>query len=506
MTGKVMGALVGAAALVAAAGDAAAQKSQDTLRVAFRQIFASTDAYFNNNREAQVYSKLVWDTLIERDPVTFEYKPLLATSWTWVNDTTLDLELRRGVKFHDGTDFEADDVVYTFNYVAKPESKATIQRNVSWIREVEKLDAYKVRIHLKEPFPPAIDFLALVFPVYPKEYYEKVGPTGMSAAPVGTGPYRSTRIVNGERYELERNDAYFADGPKGKPKVGKIVIRMIPDETTQIAELLGGGLDWIWNLGADQTERIGRMSNFRGVQAETMRITYVSFDAAGRSGFEPLKNLKVRQAIAHAINREAMVQHLVRGDARVVHAPCNPVVFGCDESKAVRYAYDPQKAKQLLAEAGFANGFAVDFYGVRSREWSEAIVNDLRAVGITARLNQVPALTLVDKTRKGETPMFFWDWAGFSINDASATISNFFKGSGDDFARDKEIMGWLEIADAVTDPAVRKENYGKAIAKVTAEAYWLPGFTVVTNYAHSAALDFTAFKDEFPRFYLYGWK
>ena len=176
-----------------------------------------------------IIGQQVWDTLIYRDPKTNEYKPELATSWTWVNDKTLELELRRGVKFHNGEEFDADDVVYTLNFVSKPESRVVTQQNVDWIERAEKLDKYKVRIVTKRPFPAAIEYLAGPVVIYPHEYYAKVGPQGMNEHPVGSGPYRVVEHAVGKFIRLERNADYFRDSPKPQPKVDKIEIRFIPD-------------------------------------------------------------------------------------------------------------------------------------------------------------------------------------------------------------------------------------------------------------------------------------
>lgn len=145
-----------AAALFACAGLAAqpalAGKKDDTLRMAYDQAPESVDPYFNNVRIGVIIAANVWDTLLYRDPVTNEYKGQLAKSWKQIDDKTMEFELREGVKFHNGEEFDADSVVYTLNYVADPKNKAVTQQNVSWIDKVEKIDKYKVRLTTKEPF------------------------------------------------------------------------------------------------------------------------------------------------------------------------------------------------------------------------------------------------------------------------------------------------------------------------------------------------------------------
>src|SRR5262249_6954765 len=158
--------------------------------------------------------------------------------------------------FHNGAAFDADDVVYTFNLVSNPDSKVFTPSNVNWIESAEKLDPYKVRIHLKRPFPAALEYLALVTPIYPHDYRAQVGPEGMGKAPVGSGPYKIVRVDGVREIDMVRNDDYFAESPKGKARIGKLVIRAVPDEVTEMAELLAGNADWIWNFNSDQFDRI----------------------------------------------------------------------------------------------------------------------------------------------------------------------------------------------------------------------------------------------------------
>jgi len=180
--------------LVSAIGFAAtahAGKSTDTLVFASDSEPDNISQYHNNLREGTLIGTLVWDGLVYRDPDTGEYLPSLASGWKMVDDSTIDFDIREGVKFHDGSALTADDVVYTLNLVTKPESKIITLQTVSWIQGAEKLGDYKVRLHMKAPFPHALEYLATAVPIYPKAYIEKVGLDGFAAKPIGTGPYIS---------------------------------------------------------------------------------------------------------------------------------------------------------------------------------------------------------------------------------------------------------------------------------------------------------------------------
>jgi len=498
--------LGGIAAVFLASIPAQAGKSNDTLNIALSKAIENYDQYFNTAREGIVFARQVWDTLLDRDPRSGEYKPLLAKSFRWIDPLTLEFQLREDVVFHDGARFGADDVVYTLNFVSDPANKVLTQENVSWIKTVEKTGPYAVLIHLKAPFPAALEYLAGPLPIYPHEYYARVGPQGMSRQPVGTGPYKVTAAEPGKSFTLVKNEAYFKESPKGQPRIGKIVERTIPEVPTQVAEILTGQMDWLWTVPADQAEKLRQMPNLTVKSAETMRIGYIGFDAAGRAGDTPMKNRKVREAIAHAVDREAMVKNLVRGESHVVDAACFRSQFGCTEDGVKRYDYDPALAKKLLAEAGYPDGFDIDIYGYRERPWVEAIIGYLRAVGIRAKLNYLEYAALRDKNWAGATPLFYMTWGSNSVNDVSAIIGNFFKGSPDDFARDDTLRKLIETGDTSVDPEVRKTNYKQALQRIADEVYWAPMFSYVSNYAFASDLEFTPDADEVPRFYGAHWK
>ena len=176
-----------AAGLACGAMPAMAQKSADTLRFTSRNAIPNVDFYYNSLREGYVVQIHAQDGLVYRDPDTFQIKPLLATSWKPVDDTTIDFELRQGVTFQNGDKFSADDVVYTLNGLLNDKDLA-VPSNYLFLAGAEKLDDYHVRVKLKRVFPAAIQYIAMVLPIYPKAYREKVGAEGFSKAPIGAGP------------------------------------------------------------------------------------------------------------------------------------------------------------------------------------------------------------------------------------------------------------------------------------------------------------------------------
>jgi peptide/nickel transport system substrate-binding protein len=498
-----------ATASTAIARPALAQKSADTLRIEFVDAVPNVDMYYNSQRTGLILAHQAWDMLVHRDPATFEIKPSLATEWRFAEDNSLDLTIRQGVKFHDGSPFSAEDVVYTLNMAADPASKVATPSNYAWIDKAEKTGDFGVRVKMKKPTPAALEYLAMVTPIHPKAYREKVGPEGFAAKPVGAGPYKIVKNEQGKEVILERFEDYWKDSPKGRPAIKRLHVRFVPDLSTEVTELLARQTDWIWNINPDQMGQINKMPYLQAVQQESMRIGYVSIDAAGRSGAgNPLTKQKVRQAIWHAINRQEMADKLVQGGSRVPIAPCFPSQFGCDANAAVKYDYDPKKAKALLAEAGYPDGFETELLTyVQPTSWSAALQNYLAAVGIRAKINQMQVAPAIDKAHRGEAPLYHGSWGSYSINDVSAIFPVMYgAGALDNYARDPEVEKLVADGGAANDKEARQKAYSAAVKIITEQAYWLPLFTYVNAYAFSKELDFKTYPDELPRFYLAKWK
>ncbi|SMX27909.1 Glutathione-binding protein GsiB precursor [Pelagimonas phthalicica] len=494
-----------AIALSAGAMSAQADKADDTLRLAFTKELETVDIYFNSAREGILLARAIWDGLLYRDPVTGEYKGNLATEWKWIDDVTLELKLREGVTFHNGEPFNADDVVYTVNYVANPDNGIVVQRNVSWMDRAEKVDDYTVRIILDAPFPPAEEFLAGPVVMYPNEYYAEVGPAGMALNPIGTGPYKVSSVDPGLHYELEAFDGYHGD-PRNAASIGKIDIRTIPDFNTQIAEFFNGQLDFLWNVPADQAEKLDAMGKYQVENAEAIRIGFISMDASGRADADgPMTNPLVRKAVAHAIDRQAIVDALVKGSSEVVHSACAKIQFACEQDVA-QYEYNPEKAKALLAEAGYPDGFEIDFHAYRNRPYAEAMMGFLDEVGIKTNLVYLKYSALRDARSKGEVPFTFQTWGSYSLADASAIVGEHFTGGMLDDAKDAEVTAWVNEADSTTDKDKRIGLYSKALKKIADEAYWLPLWSYNVNYVMSQEVSYAPTNDEIVRFFDFSWK
>ena len=502
--------LAAMAALLLLGQPARADKANDTLTWTTGRELAFSLPYFVTSREQLIIESLSHDTLVYRTPKSGTYEPLLATSWRWVDDLTLELKLRKDVVFQNGAPFSADDVVYTLKYVSAPDAGVVTRANVAWIKDVEKVDDDTVRIHTDGPFPAALEFLAGPDPIFPKGLFDGIAkdaaghPNYASVKPIGTGPYTITDEKPGQSVTLTRNDRYFG-GIKGRPAIKTIVFRTIPDPQTQMTELMAGDVDWMWELSKDEADRLRELDAVNVVSAPTMRINFLQFDAAGKSGDTPLKDLKVRQAIAHAVDRSAIAKALVGDTAQVLDTACYPTQFGCVQD-VTKYPYDLAAARRLMAESSHPKGFDVDLIAYRDRDVVEAVAADLAKIGVRANIRYMQYKAMVDLIWGNKAAMVDSTWGSSSMNDVSAITSNFFRGGRDDYCMDQGIASDLARGDTSIDPEVRKAAYKQALTAIADKVCWLPMFAYALDYAFSKDLNFTPTADEIPQFYRASWK
>jgi peptide/nickel transport system substrate-binding protein len=515
MTNRSMAAaLTIAATLGLGAGAAQAGKAEDTLVFASASEVDTVDLYYQNLREVVIIAQQMCDTLMYRDPVKGEYKPLLSTGYRWIDDKTLEFKLRKGLKFSNGKELTAADVAYTYNHARQPDSGVVTRLLVDWIENVEAPSADTVIFKAKAPTPAAIEYFSGITPIYPEGHYDKAPTVNTggkprrdwgAVQPVCIGPYNLKEFKSGSSLTLVKNDAYFADSPKGKPAIGTLIYKTIPDTDTQLAELVTGGLDWIWGVPSENAKQLAAMPNVTVKAAPTTRMSFLSLDAVGRSGDNPMKDIRVRRAMFHAIDRAAISRDLVGDGSEVLRFMCDSRQFGCD-TKTEEYAYDPAKAKALLKEAGHPDGFTIPIYAYRDRPYTEAVMNYLRAVGIKTDLRYLQWRALRPILQEGKAEVAHLSWGSQGVLDASASVSNYFKFSIDDYARDEQVRDWLQAADTTVDPEKRKELYGKALARINEQAYMVPLFSYGRTYAFNAELDLPVTPDELAHFYLARWK
>ena len=476
MRAKFIAAIAASTAIVAAAGPAAAQKSADTLRVGFYDPISVVDIAFDPKGETAFTARAVYDTLISFNEGTGKFEPSLAKSWKRINPTTIEFTLRDDVKFHDGSPFDADDVVYSINWLADPKVKFRIKSRFLWIKNAEKVDKYTVRVISKRPAAVALARLAISVPIMPSDAHGAIkNKIDFGKKPIGTGPYRVTMVDSTKGIRFVRNDN-FKHGSKANPPgtIKNIHIFPIPDVQTQVAQMITGGLDMMHNVPKDQTDALAADPRISVTISNSLLFRYIYFDSIGRSGNKALTDVRVRRALMHAIDRDAIRKNIFASGSVSMDAMCFEIQIGCAVGSKPP-GYDPDKAKKLLAEAGHAKGLKLEITTLTtSRRVAEAIAGYFRAVGVNASLKSVTFGAYRKLQRGGKLQALVHQWSSGGVPDVDATISFYFGSKARDYWNDKEIAGYRKQGGSTFDIAKRAAIYRKAFDRINEQGYMMP--------------------------------
>src|SRR6059036_2806744 len=387
-----------------------AQTKDDTIVYGLQSDVQTWDPPNSVLRESIIMGYNVFDHLAARDLKTGKVGPSLAVSWKNIDDSTWEVKLRKGVKFHDGTPFGAKDVKATFDRVLNPENKLTARGNHAKIKSVEVVDDLTARFKTDGPYPLFVERLTAQVMQSEKVIKEK-GHEWMQENPVGTGPYKLVKWSKKQEHLLVRNEDYW--GPK--PAYKYVRVRIIPEQATQIAELISGGVDIIKAVPPDQMDVINKSGAARTATSPILRTAFLQLDQAARSGANPFTDKRVRIAANLAADQDAIIKHVLNGLGDRVATTINPMAFGYDPTLKP-YRQDVAAAKKLLVEAGYPNGFEVGFQQGAAivepavQQTSEAIAADLAKVGVRTRRRYVGEIgPYVNLVRDGKAePMFEW--------------------------------------------------------------------------------------------------
>jgi peptide/nickel transport system substrate-binding protein len=489
-----------------AAGSAFAQQAQNALTWGFNSEIETLDPYVTAKRTSQLVIRNMLENLVVREPASGTARPALATAWKWIDPVTLEFTLRRGVSFHDGSPFSADDVVYTVDYVKNPETKTSFGKaDYGFIKKAEKVDDYTVRLLLEAPTPSAVDQLSQVLFILPKATHQKLGARAFASAPVGTGPMKIEKFEAGRSTIMVKNDKYYA-ADWGKPRLERITVLTIADPQTASAELSAGKVDFLWNIQPDQMAQLKQASNVTTVSGGSVAVSFLSLDAEGRSGANPLQDKNVRLAISHAIDRQAIAK-VLRGEAsEVIHSPCNPRQFGCAQD-VTKYEYNVAKAKEYMAKSSGPKTFELKIAAFTdSGPVAEAIAGDLRQIGIDAKLDFRETSSWIKDLFGGKLTASVVPWPSNGIYDVVAINPLFFTGDQGDYSLDPVVMESFKKANALNDADERLKLYRTGYQKIASEAYVVPLMSGVTHYAFRKGFDLTVPVDGYPIMYMAGWK
>ncbi len=437
----------------------------------------------------------VYEGLVKFDKDTTNPVPALAKSWTTSDDgKEWTFKLQEGVKFHDGTDFNAEAVVKNFDYwgnTKNPQHDGKIKAGQTFeyyegqfggfdensiIEKVEAVDPTTVKFTLRQPQGPFLNNLAMfVFVFASPTALEKYG-TDTCKNPVGTGPYKFVEWKPNEQVTLDANADYWDKA--NAPKMKRVIVRNIPNNSARLLALAAGEINALEGMEPRDVAAIKNDPRFKLLLRPTNTTGYLAFNYNVKEFNDP----KVRQAFAQAINKQAIVDALYGGTGLVAKEFQPPSLWGYNPN-IEDWKYDTEAAKKLLADAGFANGLSeVTFNGKKvplemwympvsrpyypnPKDIGTAMAADLAKAGINVSLQTVDWATYLDRRAKGELPLYMLGWTGDN-GDPDNFVCYFFCMSADDkplsregFVNDKKLSDLLKKAAATTDQAERTKMY-----------------------------------------------
>ena len=392
-----------------------------TLRVAVDRDVENLDPNFAKQIIAETFSQAVFDSLI-----TFSYEgdfiPLLASEFAFTSDTTLEFWLREGITFHNGETFDARSVTTSVARMQDEDEGSHLIRNFASIVEVEVVDDYHVIMHLSGPDAQLLHALTRL-PMVPPDHYAAVGQAEFAQNPIGSGPFKFVEYVIDSHTIFEANPDYWDGSPKGKPLVAEVIMRVIPEPTTRVAELVSGGVDLIAAVPLDQRPVVtdagmtnisyadGRVAVAR-INSSNIGLSAEAAEGESARGFEALTDVRVRQALNYAVDRQTIIDALLGGTATPLGQPFVPGGFGYNPNNEA-YPYDPDRARELLAEAGYGDGLNIKLTAQNTilSDVLTALVDYFADVGVTAELEVIePGLGNQRLLAGDYDPLFMSTW------------------------------------------------------------------------------------------------
>jgi peptide/nickel transport system substrate-binding protein len=502
--------LGGLLAVIFALGAEAAE-----LRIGLSADVTTFDPHFvaaQPNLNAQHH---VFDALVNIDE---RGRPVAGLAeWRTIDPVTWEFKLRKGVKFHDGTELTTEDVVFSLerplNITGSPGGYATYVRPIV---AKEIIDRYTLRLKTAAPYGGIAQDLSEVLIVSKKAAAGATGDdfdTGKAA--VGTGPYKLARFARGDRIELVRHDGYWG----GRLPWDKVTLRILPSDPVRTAALLSGELDAIENVPTADLARLRRNPAFQLAQTTSWRTIFLHLDqdrdqppgvsAKGGKplGKNPFKDIRVRRAMSKAINRQAIADRVMEGLAMPAANVVSPSVIGHDPAVKPE-PYDPDGAKKLLAEAGYPDGFAITLATPNNRyvndeQVAQAVAQMLSRIGITTKVEAMPLSAYFGKARNREFGVALLGWGSLAADLALRSLAgtpNPEKGYGTwNWARysNPELDKLIQQSLATVDPGKRETAARGASALAAREVVFIPLHYQVVTWAMKKSVTYAARTDEY---------
>ena len=479
-----------AATMVVLAAPAMAQKSKDTVRLAINDPFSNVSSYCIPAVEVSNFSRRIYSTLIGFDEHKQKFVPILAKSWKRINKTTLELELRDDIKFHNGNKFDADDVITTFAFLQDPKVKIRYKSRYKWLKRIDKISPYKIRLIAARPTATDLSQLAYRIQIQDAESYKSLdNPCDYGRkTPYGTGAFKVVSIDRNKGILVERFEGDTGNNAYLNAPIKRVHGIPIPDRQTQEAELRTGGIDIIQNVPADTARNLKGVPGIDITTHSTGAFIYIVMDSKGRTANKAMQDKRVRRAIIMALDRDTIIKHIVpggdTGHSKKMMGFCFDYMAGCKYSVDPP-KYDPEGAKKLLAEAGYPNGFDLEYTVFNPiKTVGEAIAGELRKIGIRTRVKPVTIGVFYKTWVGGKTEMVSVNYPAFTFPDAGNLLDTFFGGPRDYTGSDVVHQAMKEGA-AEFDPKKRAAIYERAFNDLNRNSHSLAFSSLSTVFAHS---------------------
>ncbi|MFD1414300.1 ABC transporter substrate-binding protein [Oceanobacillus jeddahense] len=409
----------------------------------------------------------MFDTLVGIDNNN-NLTPSLALEWESINDTTWEFQLREDVVFHNGEEFNAETVKYSIDRLLDPETQSPIVE-LNNVDSVEIVDDYTVQIHTDGPDPILPNKLTLFGGVIvPKQYIEENGEEHFAENPIGTGPFKFVSWQKDSAVNMEANDDYW----DGEPDIKELIFRTIPDESNLASALQTGEIDIATNLSPDLVTQIEGESEIEIMAEEGIRTFFISLDTTDPDS--PLAKKEVRQALNYAVDVDLLIDSVLGGHANRVATILPEQNFGHDPS-IQPYESDKDKAKELLAEAGYEDGISIELEASNlDSDIVQVLASQLSEVGVDVTINLMDAQTFISNIQAEKAaPMYFQGNTGWTL-DGMSNFQSYVKS-------DRRYNRWenekadelVDIIEQTIEPEERQEAFSEAQELLKEEAPFL---------------------------------
>lgn len=415
--------------------------------------------------------------------------PHLAESVEQVDESTVRFTIREGVTFHNGDPLTVDDVVFTLERISNPDQGSDLYRYANTVTSVEAIDDRVVEVTLSEPDVTFITRMTLV-PIVPRAVVEELGDAEFDANPMGTGPYRFVSWERGDRVTLEAYEDYWGD----PAAIQTLVFRGIPEDATRMAEVQTGAAGLVTNVPTHLVPELESSDNTVVQDVNSLRTMFCILNTHKA----PFDNVLVRQAANYAVDKELIAVGLMDGYATPTTQPFGPEVFGYNPEAEGSYAHDPDRARELLAEAGYADGVEVNFFSpagryLKDEEVVQTIAAQLQEVGFEVNVNFMEWQAFSDTHIQSGEPSPDLDIAFYSnannTGDADYNLSlNVHSGNRGVYWNSPETDAMIDEARQVVDEAERLALYHQIIDLMIEEAPWIYLYTQHDIYAATSSL------------------